>query len=320
MVDRSSFSLPAWAAIGAAGAVVGLLPWLVTGARLPLQNLGDGVTSNAPFTLLPMNQYFIGSMVALIVIGSAVAGIAARTLTDRRPRFGTTALVGGVLGVQLIALIQASIVTHGALEESTRASLYLVLLIAVTVVSIAVGQLVLVLIARGPVPGAAIALSMAAVVAASWVAVALRGLFIYAPQGYSPVVEVLMVVLRWMPAVLVGAVIAWCGFRTAGRIVGSIVSLAALWIGPAFFTGVGNAAGARVLANNPLEMLDYGVGVFLLALTTPEVVLPPLVVALALGVVGAIVIGQLQRSRRRSTVSRDDPAASETVLTSGEHE
>ena len=31
-----------WFAIGAAGAIVGLLPWLVTGARLPLQNLGAG--------------------------------------------------------------------------------------------------------------------------------------------------------------------------------------------------------------------------------------------------------------------------------------
>ena len=39
--DASARSLPWWAAllIGVGAALVGLLPWIITGMRLPLQNL-----------------------------------------------------------------------------------------------------------------------------------------------------------------------------------------------------------------------------------------------------------------------------------------
>lgn len=296
-VDRSSLSPFAWLGIGAGGAVVGLLPWLVTGARLPLQNLGEAGPEAMPIALLPLNQYFLGTIVALVVVGSAVSGIAARILAERRPRGGTRALVGGTLGVQLIAIIQSVVATVSVLERSSRASLYLALIVAVCAVAFAVGALVLLLVARGPVPGAAIALSMTAVVSGSWIGIALRDLFLYDPSGMSSLADGLLLVLRWMPAVLVGAVIAWCGFRTVGRVVAVLVSLAALWIGPAFFTGVGNAAGSRVLANEPLEMLDYGVGVFRMALGLVEVVVPTLAVALLVGTVGAITLPAIRRHR-----------------------
>ena len=294
-----------WFAIGAAGAIVGLLPWLVTGARLPLQNLGAGSVADMPVALLPFSQYYLTSIVALLVVGSAVAGIAGRALADRRPRHGTLALAAGVLAVQLIAAVQATLVTRALLEASSRAALYTAAIVAVIVVSLLVGTLVLLLIARAPVPGATIGLSLAALVSATWIGTAFRDLLLLAPYEVS---QPVLAVLRWMPAVLVGAAIAWGGLRTWGRVAASVVSLAALWIGPAFFTAVANAAGTRVLAAYPAEMAEFGVGVFLQALTIPEVVLPPLVVAAAIGVAGAAA-GALWRRRRSAANAPAAPAA-----------
>ena len=285
----------AWFLIGAAGALVGLLPWLVTGARLPLQNLGaDQSTTATSFALLPFSQYYLTAIVALLVVGAAAAGLAGRTLADRRPRFGTTALVAGVITVQLVAALQSTVVTVTSLEESTRTLVYAGAVVAVIVVSLATGLLVLLLIARSPVPGATIALSLAAIVSASWVGTALRDVMLFGP---NELVQGISLILRWMPAVLVGCAIAWCGFRTAGRIVAVIVSLAALWIGPAFFTAVSAAAGTRVLAPYPAEMAEYGIQVFLMALTMPELVIPPLVVALIVGIVGALLLSRLRRGQ-----------------------
>ena len=53
-----------------------------------------------PLALLPFSQYYLTTIVALLVVGGAAAGIAARALAGRRPRFGTSALVLGVLAVQ----------------------------------------------------------------------------------------------------------------------------------------------------------------------------------------------------------------------------
>ncbi|WP_243074029.1 hypothetical protein [Microbacterium sp. SS28] len=292
-VDRRLLPIWVWFSIGAGGALVGLLPWLVTGARLPLQNLAaDQSTTVTPFALLPFSQYFLATIVALLVVGAAAAGIAGRALGERRPRFGTAALVFGMLAVQLVAIVQSSVVTVASLERSTRTAVYAGAVVAVMIVSILVGLLVGLLIARAPVPGATIGLALAAIVSASWAGAALREVLLLGP---NELVQVISFVLRWMPGLLVGCAIAWCGFRTGGRIAAVIVSLAALWIGPAFFTAVSAAAGTRVLAAYPREMADYAVQVFLMALTLPELVLPSLVVALVVGVAGSLLLDRLRR-------------------------
>lgn len=306
---RRPLHVSLWILIGVAGAVVGLLPWLVTGARLPLQNLAaDQSTTETPLALLPFSQYFLTSIVALLVVGGAASGIAARVLSDRRPRFGTLALVCGMLLVQLIAAVQATVVTVRMLEESTRTVVYAGAIVAVIVVSILVTLLVVLLIARAPVPGATIALSLAALVSASWVGVALREVLLLGP---NELVQPIVLVFAWMPAVLVGCAIAWCGFRTPGRIAAVVVSLAALWIGPAFFTAVSAAAGTRVLAPYPAEMLDYGLQVFAMALTTPELVVRPLLTALVIGVAGALLLTWLRRRDADASpaVPADDSAS-----------
>lgn len=281
-----------WGALGAAAAVIGLLPWLVTGGALPLQNLG--VTPDQPLVLLPVSQYYLTSIVALLVVGAALAGLAARILGRRRPRFGGLLLIVGVLTVQIVAACQSLLTTRPLLERSSRADVYLFLVGAVIAVSVLTGALVLCLIAFAPVPGATIGLSLVALVTASWVGVALRDILTFGPD---PATTVALFVFRWLPAVLIGCAIAWCGFGTVGRVAAVVVSLAALWIGPAFFTAVSAAAGTRVLAPYPGEMAAYGVEVFRAAFTNPEIVLPPIVLAAIIGVLGALLVPVLRRRR-----------------------
>lgn len=302
--DQRPLPVWVWFALGVAGAVAGLLPWLVTGARLPLQNLAeDQTTTDTPIALLPFSQYSLGTIVALLVVGGAIAGVTARALRGRRPALGLSALVAGVLAVQLVAAVQTTVVTVGLLEDSRRSALYTGVIVAVIVVSLLVSLLVLLLVARAPVPGATIALALAVVVSASWLGAALGDVLLLGPDD---VVQAILFVMRWLPAVLMGCVIAWCGFRTTGRIAAVLVSLAALWIGPAFFTGISAAAGTRVLAPYPDEMAQYAVQVFGAALTAIEVALPPLVVALVIGVLGSLL---LDRRRRRADDRPDDASA-----------
>ncbi|SIT86194.1 hypothetical protein [Microbacterium sp. RU33B] len=313
--ERRPLPLLVWFGMGVAGAVAGLLPWLVTGARLPLQNLAaDPSTTETPFALLPFSQYFLTSIVALLVVGGASAGIAGRSLAAQRPRFGALALVGGVMLVQVVAAVQATAVTVASLEDSARSALYAGLVVGIILVSLSMSLLVLLLIARAQVAGATIALSLAALVSASWIGVALRDVMTVAPYE---LVQPILFVLRWLPPVLVGCAIAWCGFRTAGRVAAVIVSLAALWIGPAFFTAVSSAAGTRVLAPYPGEMAEYGIRVFVSALTMPELVLPPLLVAVIVGAAGSVLLRRLRRRDPQTPSPAGEPSSGAAVTASG---
>ncbi len=284
-------------AIGVGAAIVGLLPWIATGMRLPLQNLWAVQTmpGDMPLALLPFSNYFILTITALLVVGSALAGLVSRATAVRRPRFGVAATLAGVLLVQIAAAVQASVVTSGGLEVSARASLYVGAIVAVIVVSGGVGILILMLVAKAPRPGAVVGLSLAAIVVTSWLGAFLSPLLLVDSQGMLS--AIVLPVVRWLPAVLVGLAFAWGGFRTPGRIAAAVVSLAALWIGPAFFTAVGAAAGTRVLGHDPAGMVEYGIGVFGMAATMPELVLPPLIVAAVIGVAGGLLL-DARRARR----------------------
>ncbi|MGZ0066622.1 hypothetical protein [Microbacterium arborescens] len=297
-IGRRPLSGIAWLLIGAGSAAVGLLPWLITGARLPLQNLAaDQADLSTPFSLLPFSQYFLTAIVSLLVVGGAVAGLAGRILRHRRARGGTRFLTLGVVAVQAIAIAQSSVVTVTMLEDSSRRVVYAAAVIAVMLVSLLMSVLVLLLVARAGRPGAAVALSLAALTAPGWIGLPLQGVL---SLGSDPVTSTVLLLLRWVPAVLVGVVIAWCGFRTAGCVAAALVSLAALWIGPAFFTAVSAAAGTRVLAPYPAEMADYGIGVFVMALTAADLVVPSLIVAACVGALGALALAALTNRTDRA--------------------
>ena len=283
--------------LGAVSAIVGLLPWLITGMRLPLQNLWASETPPAemPIVLLPFNQYSVLLVVAVLLIGSTIAGVVGRAVPARHPRSALAALMGGVLVVQVIATGQTAVTVSTGLRHGTASTYYFAALLGGTIAAILLGLAILVLIARAPKAGAVIGLSVAAIAFSSW----LSGLVfpINTVVTASPLMTVLGAVERYLPAVIVGLAIAWCGVGTVGRVIAAIASLALLWIGPTLVIAVSAAVGSRVLAHYPAEMLDYGIQVFRSALFMPELWLTTLALAVAVAVVGMVGIRTFARRR-----------------------
>lgn len=272
--------------VGVGSAVFGLLPWLITGLRLPLQNLwaADTLPEHMPLVLLPFSQYEVSLIAALIVIGSATAGVVARSVRLRTPKGGLAMVVLGVAVVDLVALTQTAVVVGGGLRDDSMSALYLAALLACAGTSIVLGLGVLWLIARAPRGGAVIGFAVPALLSSVWLHALLS------PQGPAFIGEPswLFDSVRWVPPVLIGAAIAWGGVNTVGRVIAAVASLLLLWITPALLTAVANAVGSRVLARYLGEMLDYGLSVFGAALFEPSLAAPPLVVAVVVAVVGLV--------------------------------
>ena len=299
--DHQQARLPAALCVllGVAAALVGLLPWLVSGARLPLQNLWATETrpEQMPHVLLPFSQYAVVLVIAVLVTGAAVAGLGARLLRSRLPRRGVLAVAAGVLLVQVTALVQTATVVGAGLSERQASTVYLVGLVVVAVLSVLVGVVALTLTAVAPPAGAVVGLSVGALALGPW----LSGLaFPFGSVATSPVSPALLAALRWAPAVLVGITIGWAGLRSAGRVAAALVGLLLLWVVPALTAGLVNAGGSRVLARYPAEMVRYAVEVVVAALTAPAIALPPLVVAAV--VAAAVVLGDRLWPRRQPAV------------------
>jgi hypothetical protein len=276
--------------IGMLAAIIGLLPWLITGMRLPLQNLWAGASpTDMPLVLLPFSQYDLSLIVALLVTGSAIAGALARFGRPKRSGIARIALIVGVLVVQVFAIVQTAIAVSHGLSTSTMARLYLTAVVAGTIASILLGLGVLALIGLAPVPGATIGISIAAIAFVDWLSALLVPLRTSTPN------LVLFNAIHWLPAVIVGLALAWCGIRTFGRAAAAIVSILVLWIVPAAGTAAASATGSRVLAHDPTEMLAYGREVFAAALWTPVLSLWPVVVAVVVMVLGLVARWVIRR-------------------------
>ena len=302
--EQSSDSRPLspwiWLAIGVGAAVIGFLPWIITGMRLPLQNLWGTATppDDMPIGLLPFSQYSITLIAGILIVGAAGAGIVARSMRRRQQRGGFVALIAGVLGVQVVAIAETSAVVGSGLRPGRESTIYLAAVVAVAVASFAVGALVLFLVARAPRAGALIGLAVAAIASGWW----LNALIVPAPAAVSETQIAILGALHWMPAVLCGLAIAWCGIRSLGSIVAALATLVILAIGPALATAVSSAAGSRALARYPSEMADYGMQVFQQAVISPELTLRPVVTAIVVAVVG-LGIGAVLRRRKSAGIA-----------------
>jgi hypothetical protein len=173
------------------------------------------------------------------------------------------------------------------------------------VAAILLGIGLLALVARAPKAGALLGLSVAAIAFGSW----LDALFfpITGIATSSPLTNALIEVVRFVPAILIGVAIAWCGVATVGRVIAGILSLALLWVGPTVVTAVTAALGSRVLAHYPREMVDYAVGVFRSALGMPELWAPSL--GLAVAVAGVGIVGMRVVRVRMESLRSDDPSS-----------
>lgn len=279
--------------VGVAAAIAGLLPWLVTGMRLPLQNLWatETLPDQMPVVLLPFSQYALTIIVALLVTGAAAAALAARATRQRQPRGGVVAIFIGLLATQVIAAAQTATIVRGGLADRAASDLYFAAVLAIVALSILVGTMVFWLIATAPRAGALVGLSIAAIAFGPWFIRLLVPLGTIPPDWLAELAGW----GRWVPPILIGVAIAWCGVSTAGRVVAAVAGLILLWIAPALITGVSNAAGSRVLADSPADMLDYAVRVTRMALFSPELALPPIIVAVVVATAGLVARAIIRR-------------------------
>ena len=288
--------------LGAAAAILGLLPWLVRGGRLPLQLLWEQSTlpGDMPFVLLPFSQYAIFFLLGLLGTGFVAAGIAVRSAGARVTRAGSWATWGGVAVVHVVAVAQTTVVVAQGQESGAAGALYLAAILVVVVVAVGLGTLGYWLIARAPVPGAVIGLTIGAICFGNWLG-GFASPLVSLPDEFATWIA--QNVLRWVPAVGVGAAIAWGGLTTWGRRAAALVALLILWIQLPLTTAISSAT-SRVLLRYPAEMLDQGAGVLRMVSVMWDVTLPPLLVAFVAAGLGLAARWFI----RRRTSTLDDPA------------
>ena len=302
--------------VGAVGALLGILPWLLQGARLPLQLLWTSPVVDAqqmPLALLPFSPFDATTLAGLLVAGAVLAGGAVRLLRTRLPRRAPLLALGGALLVQLVAIVQSAVATGSGLSmdapsgaggtgaQVSDAQIYLVALVLGCLVSVVVGGVVLLVVAAAPPAVAVVGAAAGAVALGPW-------LTTFVPPtsddmfSYGPGATTALAVLRWVPAVVTGAAIAATGLRSVGRIAGAVGALVVLWSGTALVTGLAAGLSTRVLLEYPLDLALFGAQVFVSALGPAGVGLSLAGVAALVGAAGALL---LRSARRR----RDDEGA-----------
>ncbi|WP_164234098.1 hypothetical protein [Microbacterium hydrocarbonoxydans] len=285
---------PRWLSflIGVGGGVLGLLPWLVGGGRMLLQNLWTVYVppEQMPFVLLPVSQYSALLLFSLVLIGGVFVGLAVR-LVGR----GMAAWPGsmGLLLVHVVATVQSFIVLHGGLGldggGDPRATVYFAGMLGGTILTVLLAQLAFWMTSRRSAGVAALGVALAAVSFANW---AMRWVVAFTGEALVPMW--ITSVARWVPAVVVGLALVWCGVRPLWRLVVWAVALLALWIVPALYTALSYGLGMRVLDGDVPEMLRAAAQVFPMALAIEWL---PVVVAAGIGVVGTVgrmLVGRLR--------------------------
>lgn len=178
-----------------------------------------------------------------------------------------------------------TIITVGeGLAPGPMSSLYLAGLQGGVIAAIVAGLVALLLLAARSKALAALGVGLAAVPFVSWVA---AGVTYAAGVGNVPVL--LTMLWPWIPAVLVGGALAWCGLRPAVRALVWLADLGLLWVVPAMFTAVQGVLGTRVLGGNLQEMAEMGKQVFAAALGSAGGAGPTILLALAIALPGAFV-------------------------------
>lgn len=284
---------------GAGAGVVGLMPWIITGMRLPLQNLwaAEVPADRMPLALLPFSQYALTLLMGMFVWGGGVAGVLARREPSEARARAAYLVIAGFLLVAAVSATQAAVVVAGGLRaDDPRSELYLGGVLAVIVASVIVGLAVLVLLARAPRTGASIGATVAALACGVWL-----NALIVPPFGlvHSDAQLAVLGYVRWVPALLVGAVLVWCGTGGVGKVMAWLVNLLLLWAVPAGLTAVSYAAGSRVLAGDPEEMLAAARDVFVQALGPAGPSLGYAALALVLALIGSGARAYLARRRVR---------------------
>ena len=285
------------ALLGILGGLLGLAPWLITGAQLPVQNLWGEETQprEMPFALLPLSQYRSTTLVALLTVGASATGLALRALKPARRGSAAACAVGGMLLVHGGATVQSFAALSSGLDPEPRSSIYIAGLLGGTIAAIAAGVVALLLFVSLSRPVVALGVGLMAVPFASWLAAAAAA-FLGGPGG---VPIFLTIVWHWLPAVLVGAALSWCGFKPPARLWVWAADLALLWLVPALFTSVNYVLGTRAYLGNFSEMAMLSRDILAATLGPAGGAGPIVLLALGVGLVGALSLALLERKNRR---------------------
>ena len=246
--------------LGIMAGLLGLAPWLITGAQLPLQNSWGSqvLPEQMPVSLLPLSQYELTTLVALLSSGGAMAGLAVRIWQPARRRLVAWCTASGVLAVQFSAAVQSFTVLDDGLTDGTLARVYFAGLLAGVIACIAAGVVALLLLAARSRALVALGAGLMAVPFTSWAG-------------------------EWVVG-LVGQ--TKCGLRPARRAVVWLADLAMLWVVPALFISVGYVLGTRAMAGDLQEMLLMSRQILAATLGPAGGALPTVLLALATALAG----------------------------------
>jgi hypothetical protein len=280
--------------LGILAGLLGLAPWLITGARLPLQNLWgtEVLPDRMPVSLLPLSQYELTTLVALLTPGGAAAGLAVRIWNPVRRRPAAWGAASGALAVQFTAAVQSFTVLDGGLADGTMAAIYFAGLLAGVIACIAASLAAFLLLASRRRALVALGAGLMAVPATSWAVEWVVGFV-----GHINVPAAVPTVARWIPALIVGCALAWCGLRPARLAVVWLADLALLWVVPALFTSVSYVLGTRVLAGDVQEMLLMSRQILAATLGPDGGALPTVLLALTVGLAGLGIRAMAARRR-----------------------
>jgi hypothetical protein len=266
--------------------VVGALPFLLAGLRLPPQNLWDTeqLPETMPLVALPFSQYSITLLVAIGVVGavaSALTGLAAPR--EQRQHAVLAALAGAALAAA-VALAQTSTVVRDGLDGSKRAELYFTAIVGVTVLGVVLGLVAGHAVVSGGPGSRAAALAVFSSLLSSWL-----GAFLLLQNsiGGGPW-QAAYNAIPWVTAIVAGIGLALCPPRSGRAVLAWVAALVILWGAPALFTAVSYVAGSRaILAGSPpSEWLDAGLDVLQAALLPGNKPLGPFALTVAVGLLG----------------------------------
>jgi len=272
--------------IGVFSAVLGLVPGWITGAKLPLQNLwaNQVMPDQMPLALLPLSQYEVLGLIALLTTGGAVAGLAIRLWKPAHRRAATWWAVGGVLLVHSVAAIQSFVTLGSGLMGGKLASFYFFGLLAGVILSAAAGLVAVLLFASKSRATTTLGVGLMASPVTSWLMLWAVGI---ASHRNLPLEVV--TIAHWLPATLVGCSLAWCGLKPPVRLVVWALNLVFLWVIPAVFTATQSVVGTRVIAGDIPEMLLMGRQVLTAALGPDGGAGQTLLLAVGVGLAGVAI-------------------------------
>ncbi len=277
-------------------AAIGLAPWLLTGARLPLQNLwADQSDYNSmPHALLPWSQYAITQLWGALVVGWLVAGAAWSLGRGPHAHRSRRASAVGVLAVQLLAVCQTVVTVAPRLVPGSWSVAYMAALLAVCIAAGIVGLVTFWLVTSDSSARVVVGWCLSGPSIAWWFASLWYPLIYTGAQTTSAAHTVVLVVPGLVTAGVVARVGVRGGLREAATWWALVLGIGVAWLLRAGLAGVQAAVGSRALLRHPLDLAAMGGRAFWLELTD----LRALALPLAGVAVGALVACAASWARR----------------------